>query len=152
MDDTMKTKMQFGFSLLNNAVFLTVYSLYFFDVIGETKTDCYYVEGNHNAMTLKTANVAAKALKNKDIKPVNVTEKFDLIIMLGFITYVTIWIASIIVAVVKNPKVKSIMMLFTGLAVVGLGITNLVMIFMYRGTMMGDVCSGSYIKGTPTVS
>ena len=64
-----------------------VYAAFYFGWAGETKEDCYYVRGSTTPMTVSEAKIVSKASKHKGdplYDPLNVTEKFDWIILLGF--------------------------------------------------------------------
>merc|ERR1712086_262205 len=117
---------QVACSVINNLAFTTVFGLYYFGAIGATDLDCYYVKGSQNPMT---RSIAVKYARG-DEKPVNVSEKFDLVLSLGFWQFSLMWL--IIIA---------------GGAVMVLGVWNFILIFMTRGTESGAVCAGSYLKG-----
>lgn len=46
-------------SFLISQIFTIVYGLYYFDVMGSTKADCYAVAGNPNPMGIKAAKIAS---------------------------------------------------------------------------------------------
>ena len=130
-------------------IFTVVFSLYFFDVIGKTTADCYYVPGSKNPMTKVTATKFSTSSKaTGDKKLVNVTENFDFMMMLGF--YANIAMIAVPVAGLVLGKIHAML----GSAVAGLGgcasfvmgIMLWVCVFMYRGSEAGSVCAGSYIE------
>ena len=126
-------------------IFTVVFGLYHFGAIGKTTADCYSVEGNKNPMTKATAVVAGKVATKV---PVNVTENFDFMMMLGF--YSQISMIAIPLASLLLSKLNAML----GVVVSGLGacaalvksIILYVCVFKYRMGEAGNVCSGNYIK------
>lgn len=131
-------------------IFTVVYGLYFFEVIGKTTADCYYVEGSKVAMTKATATTFGKA-NNKT--PVNVTANFDFILMLGWwqcAVMLSLPIAFILMT--KIPMLGGAIAGIAGCAAMVMGVMQYVCVFMYRGTEGGSVCAGGYIKKDLTAS
>ena len=76
------------------------------------------------------------------------TEKFDLVLTLGFWQFAIMWLIIIAGVAFKSiPTLQSTVAGLSGCAVMVLGIWNFILIFMSRGTEGGAVCAGSYFKG-----
>lgn len=131
-------------------IFTVVYGLYYFEVIGTTKADCYSIEGNPSPMTLKSATTASKA-KNNGAKLINVTGNFDFILLLGWWVNVCTWFIPISFLLFKSiPILRNAICGLAGFSVFVLSMIQFVCVFMYRGSEAGAICSGSNIKNDLT--
>ena len=92
---------QVACSVISNLAFTTVFALYYFGAIGATELDCYYVQGSKNPMS-KT--LAVKYSHGKKI--INVTERFDRVLSLGFWQFSLMWL--IIIAGVAFRKIPQL--------------------------------------------
>merc|ERR1719223_331451 len=130
-------------------IFTVVYGLYYFDAIGTTTKDCYYLEGSKIPMTKASADKLAKTKPyvTNHVKPVNVTENFDFILMLGWWACVTFWAVPIGAIVLRGiPTLSKVIAGLGSCAAMIMGLMIFVCVFMYRGSEGGAVCAGSYIK------
>ena len=122
-----------------------IFGLYFFDIVGSTKFDCYYIEGNINPMTLKTASEVASKEKNGP-SPINVTKNFDKVIFLSFYSSLCVLVTILSLYLLKSCIcLKKCIGGYVGWAGLIMTIIQFGYVIMIRGTYQGAVCSGRYI-------